>query len=196
VSTIVSVWAGVALAAVVGLVVAAARIGRNRAAAWLTFLGLLLVTLEEPAITFWLGLSGPRSDPDGLAGSVTPMARAHVLDAGVYGLAAAVLLGWVALTAFPRGERWARRVLGWALVVVAVTEAATTLAVYSRGLPVPGTPGGAAFGWQPVAVGLVAWTVGLWLGRARQRSGSYSGAVAGGGWLDQDAGARRHQGHP
>jgi hypothetical protein len=170
VSTIVSVWAGVALAAVVGLVTAARRIGRERSAAWLIVLGVLLVTLEEPAITFWLAVSGRRGDQDGMAESVTPMARAHVLDAGVYGAAAAVFLGWVALTAFRRGESWAGRVLGCGLVVVAVTEAATTLAVYSRGLPVPGTPGGAAFGWQPLAVGLLAWAVGLWRGRsARSR---------------------------
>src|SRR4051794_39101491 len=42
--------------------------------------------VEEPALTFWLGLSSRQSDPDGVAASVTPTARAHVIDAGVYGV--------------------------------------------------------------------------------------------------------------
>ena len=167
-SMIVTIWAAAALAIVVALAAAARRIGRNRSAAWLVVLGLLLLTLEEPTLTFWLGLSGRQGDPDGVAASVTPMARAHVIDAGVYGVAGAVLLGWIALTAFRRGERWARRVLAWGLVIAAVTEAGTTLLVVSRGLPLPGAAGAAGragFGWQPLAVGLLAWAVGLWLAR-------------------------------
>jgi hypothetical protein len=165
-STVVTIWAGVAFAMVIALAAAARRIGRSRSAAWLVVLGLVLVTLEEPVLTLWLGLSGRQGDPDGMASSVTPMARAHVLDAGVYSTAAAVLLGWIALTSFRRGEAWARRVLAWGLVVTLATGAATTLLVFSRGLPVPGTPGSAAFGWQPVAVGLLSWATGLWLARA------------------------------
>ena len=163
---IVTVWAGVCLATVVAFAVAARRVGRSRAAAWLVALGLVVLVLEEPAITFWLAVTGPGADPDGMAGLITPMARAHALDAGLFGVASAVLLGWVALTAFKRGERWAQRVLRWALAVVAITEAASALLVFSRGLPLPGPGGGAGqagFGWQPIAVGLLAWTVGLWL---------------------------------
>ena len=165
-STVVTIWAGVAFAMVIGLAVAARRIGRARSAAWLVVLGLVLVALEEPLLTFWLGLSGRQGDPDGIASSVTPMARAHVLDAGIYGAAAAVLLGWIAMTPLRRGEVWARRVLAWGLAVAVAVEAATTLLVFSRGLAVPGTAGGGAFGWQPVAVGLLAWGTGLWLARA------------------------------
>ncbi len=161
-----TVWAAVCLAVVVALAVAARRVGHARASAWLVVLGLVVLVMEEPAITFWLAVAGPDADPDGMAGLITPMARAHALDAGLFGVGTAILLGWVALTAFRRGERWARQVLLAVLVVVTCTEAASALLVFSRGLPLPG-PGGAVgragFGWQPVAVGLLAWTVGLWL---------------------------------
>jgi hypothetical protein len=174
-STIVSVWAGTCMAAVLALVASAGRLGRNRAAAWLVVLGLVVLTLEEPAITFWLAVAGPAADRDGMAGSVSPMARAHALDAGLFGIAAAALLGWVALTGFRRGERWARRLLGWGLVVVAVTEVVSTVLVFSRGLPLPGTGGAAgraSFGWQPVAVGLLAWATGAWLAHRARAAGS------------------------
>jgi len=42
---------------------------------------------------------------------------------------------------------------------------ATTALVFSRGLPLPGVAGGNRFGWQPLAVGLFAWTAGLVLAR-------------------------------
>ncbi|OLB73716.1 MAG: hypothetical protein AUI14_25425 [Actinobacteria bacterium 13_2_20CM_2_71_6] len=182
-STVVNVWAAVCLTVVVALVLAARRLGRERAAAWLVVIGVVLLTLEEPALLFWLGVADPRADHDGVATLVTPMARAHIIDAGVYGVGAAVLLGWIAMTALRRGDRWARRVLAWGLAVVAATEAATVLLVFSRGLPAPG-PGGEAgesgFGWSPLAVGLLAWAAGLWLtrptatvdARALVRSGS------------------------
>jgi hypothetical protein len=164
-STMVTIWAAGALAMTIALAVAARRVGRRWPAVGLVVLGVALVTLEEPALTFWLGLRDAASDKDGLASLVTPMARAHVLDAGVYGVAAAVLLAWIAMTAFKRRERWAWRVLVWGLAVALMTEAATTVLVYSRGLPLPGPAGEAgraAFGWQPVAVGLLAWAAGLW----------------------------------
>jgi len=164
-STIVTVWAYVCLAIVIALAVAARRIGRDRAAAWLVTLGLFLLAIEEPALIFWFGLADPQGDRDGMATLITPQARAHVLDAGVFGVALAALLGWIAMTAFRRGERWAGRVLSWGLAVAVATEGATTLFVFSRGLPLPG-PGGAAgengFGWEPLAVGLLAWAAGLW----------------------------------
>jgi hypothetical protein len=168
-STIVTIWAAGALAMTAALAVAARRVGRRWPAVWLVVLGVVLVAVEEPALTFWLGLSEVAGDKDGVASLVTPMARAHVLDAGVYGTAAAVLLGWIALTAFRREERWAWRVLVWGLAVAAVTEAATTVLVFSRGLPLPGAAGEAgraAFGWQPVAVGLLAWAAGVWFARS------------------------------
>jgi hypothetical protein len=167
-STIINIWALICLAAIVAVTVAARRFGRPRAAAALVVLGLVVLVGEEPAITVWLGVAGPRADPDGMSGLITSMARAHVIDAGVFGALSAGLLAWVALTAFKRGERWAQRVLLWGFVVVTVTECASVLLVFSRGLPLPG-PGGAAgahgLGWAPVAVGLLAWATGLWLAR-------------------------------
>jgi hypothetical protein len=170
-STVVTIWAVACLVAAVTLVISARWIGRSRVAAWLVVLGVFVLMGEEPAITFWLAVSGPDVDPDGMAGLITPMARAHAFDSGLFGIAAAVLLCWVALTAFKRGEHWARRVLGWAFAVVTVTLATSAWLVFSRGLALAG-PGGAAgqagFGWQPVIVGLLAWASGLWLGRQAQ----------------------------
>ena len=166
-STILTVWAAGWLAVTVAVALAAGRIGTARAGAWLVVLGLTLLTLEGAALTGWLALTGPRGDRDAMAGQITPMAQAHVIDAAVIGVATAVLLGWIATTALRRGERWAHRVLLWGFVVVAATQIATTVVVYSRGLPLPGPggPGGGGLGWQPVAVGLVAWALGLWIAR-------------------------------
>src|SRR2546430_8247061 len=131
-STVVTIWAGVAFAMVIGLAVAARRIGRARSAAWLVVLGLVLVALEEPLLTFWLGLSGRQGDPDGIASSVTPMARAHVLDAGISGAAAAVLLGWIAMTPLRRGGAWARRVLAGGAALAGAARSRATLLLFSR----------------------------------------------------------------
>jgi hypothetical protein len=169
--TVVTIWAVACLVVAVALVISARWIGRSRAAAWLVVLGLFVLMGEEPAITLWLAVSGPDADPDGMAGLITPMARAHAFDSGLFGIGAAVLLGWVALTAFKRGEHWARRALGWAFAVVTITLATSAWLVFSRGLALAG-PGGAAghagFGWQPVIVGLLAWAAGLWLGPQAQ----------------------------
>jgi hypothetical protein len=173
-STIVTVWAGACLAVTVALTVAARRFGRLRAASWLVVLGVVVLVLEEPAITGWLAVAGPAADPDGTSGLITPMARAHDLDAALFGVAAAGLLVRVALTALRRGESWARHLLGWGLLVVTATEAVSVALVYSRGLPLPGpggTAGRAGFGWQPVAVGLLAWATGLWLARPARSAG-------------------------
>ncbi len=167
-STIITVWAAGWLAVTAAVALAARRIGTARAGAWLVVLGLALLTLEEPALTLWLAIAGSGGDRDAMAGLITPMARAHVLDAAVAGVATSVLLGWIAMAALRRGERWAHRVLLSGFAVVAAMEAATTVVVFSRGLPLPG-PGGAAgsggLGWQPVAVGLAAWGLGLWVAR-------------------------------
>jgi hypothetical protein len=168
-STAVSIWAYLWLAIVVVLTAVAPRIGKRRVAPWLVIIGLFLFSVEEPLLTFWLVLSDPRIDHDGMATLITGQARAHVFDASAVSAASLVLLGWIAMTAFRRGERWARRVLvvGW--VFVAATVLTTTVFVFSRGLPVPG-PGGiegeAGFGWKPLAVALLAWAIGVVLGSA------------------------------
>jgi hypothetical protein len=159
--TVITVWALAWVVVAAGLVAGARRLGRARAGAWLVVVGLFLLTIEEPLLTLWVALVGPDGDPDGLATLVTPMARAHVLDAAIYGVAAAVLLGWLALT----GVRRAWRVLVSAFAVAAIAEVATTAFVYSRGIPLPGVAGGSRFGWQPLAVGLLAWATGLILAR-------------------------------
>lgn len=166
--TVESIWSLACLAIVFAVAMTARRMGRARAGAWLVLLGLFLLAIEGPVLTLWLSFVTPRTDPDGMASLVTPMARAHVLELGGQGLAAAALLGWLALTGLRRGEPRARLILWLGLGAVAAAGLATTLFVFSRGLPVPGAAGSAGrghFGWQPVAVGLFAWTVGLVLAR-------------------------------
>lgn len=167
-STTITVWALAWVLVAAVLVATAGRIGRYRAGAWLVVIGLFLLAIEEPLLTLWLALVGPDGDPDGLATLVTPMARAHALDAAAYGGAAAVLLCALALTGVRRGEHGTWRVLAWAFAVAVLVEAATTTLVFSRGLPLPGAAGDAGagrFGWQPLAVGLLSWAAGLVVAR-------------------------------
>src|SRR5262245_3964803 len=169
-STIAILWALLWLAVVVALTVLRERVGRLRAGAWLIVIGVALLVIEEPALTLWIGITGPDSDPDGMATRITPMAQAHVLDAAVASVAAAAALIVLAVRVFTKGRRWAWRALAWGFVVAFGAELATTLFVFSRGLPVPGAAGQAGrdgFGWQPVAVGLLAWAIGLAIGRIK-----------------------------
>ena len=169
--TVVIVWAAAWLAAVIALALLSQRLGRARTAAWLIVIGLFLLTIEEPALTLWLGIAGPKGDRDGMATLITPMARAHVLDAAIASLAAAIALGYVAMTGIRKNRRWAWRVMGWGFAVALAMEVMTTLLVFSRGLDVPGAAGAAgrgAIGWQPIAVGLLSWALGLILGRRAQ----------------------------
>jgi hypothetical protein len=169
--TFVMIWALAWLTVVIALVLLSPRLGRARAATWLIVIGLVLLMIEEPALTLWLGIADRTGDPDGMATLVTPMARAHVLDAAVVSLAAIVGLGYVAVTGFRKNRAWARRLLGFGFAVAFAMELVTTLLVFSRGLDVPGAAGAAGrngIGWQPVAVGLLAWALGLILGRRGQ----------------------------
>ena len=86
IGTGVIVWAAAWLAAVMTLALLSRRLGRARTAAWLIGIGVFLLALEEPALTLWLGIAGPKGDRDGMATLVTPMARAHVLDAAIVSL--------------------------------------------------------------------------------------------------------------
>src|SRR5215472_697756 len=94
----VIVWAAAWLVVVVALALLSRRLGRARTAAWLIVIGLFLLALEEPLLTLWLSITGPKGDRDGMATLVTPMARAHVLDAAMVSIAAAIALGYVAVT--------------------------------------------------------------------------------------------------
>ena len=166
--TIATIWALVWLAVVAALAVLRRRIGRSRAGAWLIVIGLVLLTIEEPALTLWISMAGPGSDPDGMATLVTPMARAHVVDAAIVGLAAAAALIYLAVQGITKQRRWAWLALAWGFAVALAAELTTTLFIFSRGLPLPGVAGEAGrggFGWQPVAVALLAWALGLAFGR-------------------------------
>ncbi|MFI6322834.1 hypothetical protein ACIBG8_35235 [Nonomuraea sp. NPDC050556] len=162
------VWALLIVVIVLVLVLLRDRLGRPRAASFLVVLGLFALAGEETLLTGFWAAAPSTMDRDGLADLVTAPARAHILDSAVLGTALFVLLGWIALTAFRRGERWAARVLAAGWFVVAAAVAVTMVTVYSRGLPLP-TPGGraegAGYGWEQLAAGLLAWATGLWVGR-------------------------------
>lgn len=153
--TFALIWALLALVVTIVLAVGAKWWGRRRMSGWLVVVGIVVAALEEPLLTWFWSLVGPAADVDGMAGLVTPNARAHVLDTATFATAWFVMLGWIALTALRKGERWAVRVLaiGWVVTVVAV--AGTMIAVYSRGIAGPG------YGWEQLAVGLLAWAIGV-----------------------------------
>src|SRR6476660_2626518 len=110
---IATIWALVWLAVVAALTVLRARIGRPRAGAWLIVIGLVLLTIEEPALTLWISTASPATDPDGMATLVTPMAQAHVVDAAIVSLAAATALIYLAVQGLRKHRRLARPALAW-----------------------------------------------------------------------------------
>lgn len=172
-STIVLWWSLFCAALMLVLLARSKQMGRPRAASWLVVLGATLLTMEEPALTLWISLQDSTADRDGMSNLITSQAQAHVIDAAVWALGLYVVVVWVACTALRRGERWAQRVLVGIYLVIASSEIATTLFVFSRGLAIPG-PGGragaGAFGWQPLAVGLLSWGIGLVLVRDAARA--------------------------
>lgn len=166
---IVLIWALIGLLVTIVLVAQSRRSGREKAAGRLVVFGLVVLAMEEPLLTLFWVTADPQTDRYGLATVATESTRAHVLDSATFGSAFFVLLGWIALTAFRRGERWAKRALlaGW--VLVAATTLLSALAIYSRGVPVPtagGNSDGAGYGWEQVLVGLLSWGSGLWLLRS------------------------------
>jgi len=167
-NTTVNLWALAWLVVVAVLVLLSGRLGGPRTATWLTAIGVFLLAIEEPALTLWLATAEPGDDRDGMVTLITPMARAHVLDTAVVSLAAAVALEYLAFTGLRNGRGSAWRALVFGFGVALVMEVTTTGLVFSRGLPLPGAAGEVgrhAFGWTPVAVGLVAWAAGLLIGR-------------------------------
>jgi hypothetical protein len=162
-------WALITALVAIALFAASSRLGKPRASAWLVVFGLVLLAAEEPLLTLFWAMSPSSADRDGMSDLIPPPALAHVIDAAVFGSAFLVLLGWVALTGLRRGERWARRILFGAWIVVAATLSITAVAVYARGLPLPtagGRAAGAGFGWEQLTVALLAWAGGLWLSRS------------------------------
>lgn len=145
-------WASAWLVVVAAPVLLPGRLGGSRTAARLTAIDVLLLAIEEPALTLRLATADPAADRDG-------MASADVLDAALVSLAAAVALDYLALT----GRRSTRRVLACGFLVALATAGLAS----TRGLP-PGDAGAAgrhAFGRAPAAAGLIAWAAGLVTGR-------------------------------
>ena len=163
-----AIWSLSWLAGVGFLLAALPRLGRLEVASWLTVLGIGLLMIEEPLLTFWFALADSRTEIDGIADLVTSQAQAHVFVASAWAIAWAGVLIWVARARLRRHERWSWFVLLVGLVVAGGSELLTSLLVFSRGLPLPtsgGVAGSAGLGWQPVAVGLLAWSLGLALAR-------------------------------
>jgi hypothetical protein len=161
---IVTAWALGCLAIALGLAVAARRLGRGRAAAALVVLGLVMAWIEEPALTAWLAFSGPEADRDGMMGLVTAQARAHAVDSSVFATLFFALLGWLALGRFRRGDAWSAKVLlvGW--LATLLTLVLSVVFLHSRGIALStagGAHGAAGFGWEALAVAMVAWGLGL-----------------------------------
>jgi hypothetical protein len=160
-STIIALWALPWAIAVVVLVAAAPRLGRLEAASWLFVIGAFLMASEDAVLPFEFAIATPAMDTDGLRGLVRPHVIVHLLSAGAWTVAAAVLSGWIARTALRRGERWA----WWALLVGFLIGAGTDLTaaslVFAHGAPLPVTATAGGFGWQPIAVYLAAWCAAL-----------------------------------
>jgi hypothetical protein len=153
--TFTLIWALLALTVTIVLAVGARWWGWRRTSGWLVLVGIVVVALEEPLLTWFWAVVGTRADVDGMAGLVTANAQAHVLDTATFATAWFALLGWIALTALRRGERWAVRVLGLGWLVTLSALVGTVVAVYPRGLAGPG------YGWEQLAVGLLAWGIGV-----------------------------------
>ncbi|MFI9508026.1 hypothetical protein [Nocardia sp. NPDC052566] len=158
---IVLVWAVAGLVIAAALLAAMRWIGRERSAAWLVVLGLVLVAVEEPLLTAFWALSTPETDHDGIASFVTKATQAHVLDSALLATAGFFALGCIALTRFRRAERWAVRAMGIGWLAAAAIALLSTLTLYPRGLPIGAAPHG--YGWPQLAVGFAAWAAGLWL---------------------------------
>ena len=171
--SVLALWGLACLAAVGALVALSGRLGRGRVGGWLVAFGVFLCAVEGPALLFWFALVDPAGDRDGILGLVTPLARGRALSAAAWGLYGAALLGWVAVTHLG-GSAWARVMLAIGLLVVAIGEVGTSTLVAGRGFPVPGGTE-AGFGWEPIAVGLLAWAAGLALTH-RARAGSIQAA--------------------
>lgn len=161
-STIVALWAVPWAVAVAGLVAAARRLGRLESASWLVVVAAFLMVSEDASLAFWLAFADTRMDPQGVAEVVHPHVRGHMFAAAAWTVVAGVLCGWIARTALRRGERWAWWALLVAFLVGGGTDVVVAFTVFSHGLALPtasGRVGG--FGWQPIAVFLVAWIAGL-----------------------------------
>jgi hypothetical protein len=161
-ATLGAIWALICIAAVAVLVLAARRIGRLNAAAWMLAVAALLLAGEDPwQLVFMASTPGSDTD-DGVLGVVKAHTLAHMIGGAGMSVAGLVLSVWVAHTGLRRGQHWA----WWALLTVLLIIGGTDtyeLTIYPHGLPLFPTPsdGNRGFGWPSLAAGFAVWALAL-----------------------------------
>jgi hypothetical protein len=160
--TVGAVWASICIAAVAVLALAARRIGRLKAAAWMLVVAALLLTGEDPWQLVFMASTPVSGTDDGVLGLVKAHTLAHMFGGAGMAVAGLVLAVWVAHTGLRRGQRWA----WWALLTVLLIIGGTDtyeLTIYPHGLPLFPAPsdGNRGFGWPSLAAGFAVWALAL-----------------------------------
>jgi len=161
-ATVGAVWAATCIAAVVALALAARRIGRLNAAAWMLAVAALLLAGEDPWQLVFMASTPVSNTDDGVLGLVKAHTLAHMVGGAGMSVAGLVLAVWVAHTGLRRAQRWA----WWALLTVLLIVGGTDtyeLTIYPHGLPLFPTPsdGNRGFGWPSLVAGFAAWALAL-----------------------------------
>jgi hypothetical protein len=161
-ATVGAVWASICIAAVAVLALAARRIGRLNAAAWMLAVAALLLAGEDPWQLVYMASSPVSNTDDGVLGLVKAHTLAHMIGGAGMTVAGLVLAVWVAHTGLRRGQRWA----WWALLTVLLIIGGTDtyeLTIYPHGLPLFPAPsdGNRGFGWPSLAAGFAVWALAL-----------------------------------
>lgn len=158
IATYINIWAGLCSLAAIGLVIAAPRIGRLRAAAWMITVAALLLVEEDPALLIFMASAGPTVDRDGVLGIVHAHTRAHM-----YGGAAWTVGAMFISVLMAHGWLVRRDWLAWTgllgLLVIGGAGDLYALTVYPHGLSVLPAPadGVRGFGWSTLVAGIVIW---------------------------------------
>jgi hypothetical protein len=161
-ATVGAVWAAFCIAAVVALAVAARRIGRLNAAAWMLAVAALLLAGEDPWQLVFMASTPVSTTDDGVLGLVKAHTLAHMVGGAGMSVAGLVLAVWIAHTGLRHRQRWA----WWALLIVLLIVGGTDtyeLTIYPHGLPLFPTPsdGNRGFGWPTLAAGFGVWALAL-----------------------------------
>ncbi len=179
----VGIWAGI-WAGVAAIVAYRARRGdRLNAAGWMIVIAAFLAAQEDPGLLIWMASVGPGVDRDGVVGLVHPHTIGHMYGGAFLALAGLLMCGWVARTAFRRGERWAWNALLMFLLVAGGVDIYEVLFIYPHGFPLGATPadGVRGFGWLEIAAWILIWATALAYSRSRPKQ-----AAAGSGDPDAD----------
>jgi hypothetical protein len=160
--TVGAVWASICITAVAALALAARRIGRLKAAAWMLVVAALLLAGEDPWQLVFMAATPLSDTDDGVLGLVKAHTLAHMIGGAGMSVAGLVLAGWVAHMGLRRGQHWA----WWALLTVLLIVGGTDtyeLTIYPHGLPLFPTPsdGNRGFGWPSLAAGFAVWAFAL-----------------------------------